>query len=211
MSRPVRFGGVDLLKMRLPTWRSRFVVLILLVGFGGLLARAGWLQLISNDFLKEQGAKRMERTLPLKANRGSVLDRNKVVLAKSVPAHAIWFDGKRAVNASDEQLEQLARVLGRDSERLIKRVRSEARRFVYLDRQVDPDVAEQVRRLKARAGFVQVHRACAHNRPPPWVGGEPLACAPARQWPATMPGTTVCRRPHHNTLASQMTAPSCRH
>lgn len=148
MSRPVRFGGGELLKMRLPRWRSRFVLLVLLFCFGGLIARAGWLQIVSNDFLKEQGAKRMERTLPLRANRGSLFDRNKVVLAQSVPAQAIWFDGQRIGAIDDQQIKSLAGLLDRDPFQLAKRLRGEKRRFVYLERQVDPDVAAKVRELK---------------------------------------------------------------
>lgn len=148
MSRPVRFGSGELLKMRLPRWRSRFVLLVLLISFGGLIARAGWLQIVFNDFLKEQGAKRMERTLPLRANRGSLFDRNKVVLAQSVPAQAIWFDGPRIAEITNDQIKALASLLNRDYAQLSKRLRGEKRRFVYLERQVDPEVAAQVRSLK---------------------------------------------------------------
>lgn len=156
MSRAVRYGGSEVLDMRLPAWRSRFVLVCVFLAFGGLIARAAYLQIISNDFLQQQGAKRLERTLPLHANRGSLLDRNMVVLAQSVPAQAVWYDGRRVVDASDESLRELAKVLGLRADRMIKQMRADSKRaFVYLDRQVDSDVAAKAKALKVPGiGFV---------------------------------------------------------
>jgi len=156
VSRAVRFGDSELLKMRLPAWRSRFVLVCIFVAFSGLIARAGYLQIVSNDFLQEQGAKRLERTLPLQANRGSLLDRNKVVLAQSVPAEAVWYDARRIGAAKDEELLKLAEILGLKPDRMIKQMRADNRRaFVYLDRQVDSDVALKARALKIPGlGFI---------------------------------------------------------
>ncbi len=156
MSKAVRFGGSELLEMRLPAWRSRFVLICIFLAFGGLIARAAYLQIISNDFLQEQGAKRIERTLPLQAVRGTLLDRNRVVLAQSVPAQAVWYDGRRMVDAKDEDLRKLAEILGLKPERVIKQVRGDSKRaFVYLDRQVDSDVAAKAKALKIPGlGFI---------------------------------------------------------
>ncbi|HEX4857230.1 MAG TPA: penicillin-binding protein 2 [Limnobacter sp.] len=156
MTKAVRFGGSDLLEMRLPAWRSRFVLICVFLAFGGLIARAAYLQIISNDFLQEQGAKRLERTLPLQASRGSLFDRNMVVLAQSVPAQAVWYDGRRIVDAKDEDLKKLAGVLGLKPDRMIAQMRKDSKRaFVYLDRQVDFDVAAKAKALKIPGlGFV---------------------------------------------------------
>ncbi|WP_275272063.1 peptidoglycan D,D-transpeptidase FtsI family protein [Limnobacter sp. P1] len=142
--------------MRLPAWRSRFVLVCIFLAFGGLVARAAYLQVISNDFLQEQGAKRLERTLPLQASRGSLLDRNMVVLAQSVQAQAVWYDGRRIVDAKDEDLRKLATVLGLKPDRMIAQMRKDSKRaFVYLDRQVDSDVAAKAKALKIPGlGFV---------------------------------------------------------
>lgn len=155
-TRAVKFGGSELLESRLPAWRSRLVLLGLFAGFAGLIARAAYLQIISNDFLQEQGAKRMERTLPLPAVRGTLMDRNNVVLAQSVPALTIWYDGRRIYDAPEDKLRQLADILGLKSDRLIKQVRGDAKRhFVYLDRQVDQDRVTKVKALKIPGlGFI---------------------------------------------------------
>jgi cell division protein FtsI (penicillin-binding protein 3) len=156
MSKAVRFGGSELLERRLPAWRSRFVLICFFLAFGGLIARAAHLQIISNDFLQEQGAKRLERTLPLQASRGSLLDRNMVVLAQSVPAQAVWYDGRRIGEAKPEDLRKLAAILGLKPDRMIQQMRADNKRaFVYLDRQVDFDVAAKARALKIPGlGFV---------------------------------------------------------
>jgi cell division protein FtsI (penicillin-binding protein 3) len=149
MSKAVRFGGSELLEMRLPAWRSRFVLGCIFIAFAWLIGCAAYRQIISNEFLQEQGAKRFERTLPLQASRGSLLDRNMVVLAQSVPAQAVWYDGRRMVNAKNEDLLELAKLLGLKSDRMIKQIRADKNRgFVYLDRQVDSEVAAKAKALK---------------------------------------------------------------
>ncbi|HEY1057871.1 MAG TPA: penicillin-binding protein 2 [Limnobacter sp.] len=157
MSKAVRFGGSEVLETRLPAWRSRLVLLGLFLAFGGLIARAAYLQIVSNDFLQEQGAKRMERTLPLPASRGTLMDRNNVVLAQSVPAQTIWYDGRRISQVPDAKLRELASVLGiKQPDRMIRQIRADAKKaFVYLDRQVDPDLANKARALKVPGlGFI---------------------------------------------------------
>lgn len=155
MTRGVKLGGSEVLEMRLPAWRSRFVLVCLLLGFVSLIIRAGYLQMVSDEFLQQQGAKRMERTLPLRANRGNLFDRNSVVLAQSVPAKAIWYDSRVTGKATDEQLKQLAALLKMDSARLIKRIRADKRHFAYLDRQVEADLSRKIKALKIPGlGFI---------------------------------------------------------
>lgn len=149
MSKSVRFGGSEVLQMRLPAWRSRFVLVSIFLAFGVLIAKAAYLQIISNDFLQEKGAQRFERTLPLQASRGSLLDRNRIVLAQSVPAQAVWYDGRKLDKVKDEDLRKLAVVLGVKPERMIRQMRAHSKRaFVYLERQVDFDVAMEAKALK---------------------------------------------------------------
>ena len=151
MSKPkaVRFGGSELLGRSLPAWRSRFVLLCLFLVFGGLIVRAGYLQVVSDEFLQKQGAKRMEMTLPLASVRGTLYDRRNRVLAQSVPAQTVWYDGRRVAAVSDASLRRLAVVLGMKPDAMIKKMRLDSKRaFVYLERQVEPDTAQKVKALK---------------------------------------------------------------
>ena len=106
----VQFHASPVLAIKLPAWRSRFVVFVLFAGFVALLARAVFLQLVSNDFLQTQGAMRYARTLDMPATRGKITDRNGAVLASSLPAFAIWAIPED-VDASPEKLLELARLL----------------------------------------------------------------------------------------------------
>ena len=158
MSRKSRMKGVQfhaspVLAIRLPAWRSRFVVFLLFAGFVALLARAFYLQLLSTDFLQTQGAMRYSRVLDMPATRGKITDRQGVVLASSLPAFAIWAIPED-VEATPDKLAALARLLNLPDAELKKRLSNEDRKFVYLKRQVTPEVADKVREL----GLSGIHR-----------------------------------------------------
>ncbi len=146
MSRGLPFAANPLLEVRLPAFRSRLVMLMVALAFIALLARAVYLQVISNEFLQRQGEVRYGRTVELPASRGKVLDRNGAVLASSLPARAIWASPED-FEATPEQIAQLARLLQVQEKDLRRLVGQDGRTFVYLKRQVDADVAAQVEAL----------------------------------------------------------------
>lgn len=145
MTRPVKFTRNALLTTKLPAWRSRFLMGLMATAFLALAARAVWLQTLSNDFLKRQGAIRVERTLEIPANRGKIVDRTGAMLASSLPAKAVWADPDD-VQATPEQRNRLARLLGMDRRELDRKL-AEDKTYVYLRRQVDADVAAKVAAL----------------------------------------------------------------
>ena len=69
--RGMSFSKSPVLKVSLPTWRSRVVLFFLFAAFMTLTARAMWVQGLSSEFLQKQGKSRYERTLELPATRGS--------------------------------------------------------------------------------------------------------------------------------------------
>ena len=147
MSRGVPFAANPLLEVKLPAYRSRLVMLLVALAFLALVIRAVWLQTVSNDFLQRQGESRYARTIELPASRGQVLDRNGVVLAKSLPARAVWASPED-FKATPEQLARLAKLLEMPERELRRRLADEDKTFVYLKRQVEAAVAEQVAELK---------------------------------------------------------------
>jgi cell division protein FtsI (penicillin-binding protein 3) len=133
-----------LLQVRLPAWRSRMLLFGLFCGFVALAGRAFYLQGgASTQFLQRQGEARYARTLNVAATRGTITDRNGVVLASSVPARGIWAVPDD-VDAGKRGLAQLARLLDVPSGELHRRLAADDRTFVYLKRQVDPDVAQRI-------------------------------------------------------------------
>ena len=147
MSRGVPFAANPLLAVKLPAYRSRLVMLLVALAFLALALRAVYLQTVSDDLLQRQGEVRYGRTIELPASRGQVLDRNGVVLAKSLPAQAVWASPED-LKASPDQLKRLATLLEMPERELRRRLADEDKTFVYLKRQVEASVAEQITELR---------------------------------------------------------------
>lgn len=138
-----RRSGTDLFAVNLPPWRSRLLLFGLFCAFGALTVRAFYLQGgWSTGFLLRQGEARYARTLKEAPTRGTIYDRNGVVLAASVPARGVWIDPE-TFDADARQQGQIARQLGMTPEELRRRV-SLDRKLVYLRHQIDPDVAQRL-------------------------------------------------------------------
>ncbi len=151
MSRSVPYSPNPLLRVKLPAYRSRLLMLLMALAFLALIGRAIWVQIVKQDFLQSQGEVRYGRTVELPASRGKVLDRHGQVLASSLPARAVWASpeeirtaGSRATPA---QLAELGRLLQMPVAEIERRLDAPGKTFVYLKRQVDADVAERVREL----------------------------------------------------------------
>lgn len=126
-----------------------YTVLVLFALLGSLLlARAADIQLLRDQFYRDQGDARHVRLVPVNAVRGAILDRNGEPLAISTPVDSVWGNPKEMLSRPD-RLPELAEILDLDAETLARRVsqRSE-REFVYLRRHVAPDIAERVDALE---------------------------------------------------------------
>ncbi|NHZ98361.1 penicillin-binding protein 2 [Massilia sp. CCM 8734] len=145
-SKGVSFSKSPVLAVSLPTWRSRVVLFVLFASFMVLAGRAVWLQTVSNEFLISQGKNRYERTIELPATRGRILDRNGQVLASSVPVKAVWAIPEDVLESPPEKLRALAALLTMSDAALRKKLDSD-RTFVYLKRQVEMPVIEQIAKL----------------------------------------------------------------
>jgi cell division protein FtsI (penicillin-binding protein 3) len=133
---------------QLPRLRAPIVFGMLLLLFLFLVGRSLYLQWIDNAFLQEQGSSRYSREIELPAHRGRIVDRAGEPLAISTPVKSIWaFSGR--VDATPDQLAQLARVLETTPKALAKKL-DEANDFVFLAKQVPPEVAERVAALKIK-------------------------------------------------------------
>ncbi len=141
----VRYATSPLLATKTPLWRSRLLVLAFGLGFMGLIGRAIFIQAIGTEFYLKQGESRYVRTFSLPARRGRITDRNGQILAASVPSPSIWAI-PRDVQATPEQLQALATLLGMAPSELSSRL-EESQSFVWLRRQVDTEVATQIKAL----------------------------------------------------------------
>jgi cell division protein FtsI (penicillin-binding protein 3) len=151
-------------------WRFVVVVTTILMVFVGLGIRAAYIQVVSPDLLIQQGDNRTLRTRVNPLHRGLIVDRNGQQLAVSVPVRAIWADPKAIAqsiqeehkkaqedptfdlqgkqNENTKRWQALAEVLGQNLGTLKEKVSNPEKRFVYLQRQVSPAMAEYVEELK---------------------------------------------------------------
>jgi cell division protein FtsI (penicillin-binding protein 3) len=150
MSRSVLYTSSPLLASKTPVWRSKFIVAGIALGFMGLGVRAAYVQVFSNDFYQRQGEVRFARTLELPANRGRILDRNGLILASSVPAASIWAIPEDVDASKPEvqaKLKDLARLTETPLATINARLSNEDKTFVWIKRQLDWDVGQQVMAL----------------------------------------------------------------
>jgi cell division protein FtsI (penicillin-binding protein 3) len=148
-SRSVAYTSSPLLASKTPVWRSKLIVAAIAIGFLTLAGRAAWVQVIANDFFQKQGEVRFLRTFELPANRGRILDRNGMLLATSVPAPSIWAIPED-VDRDRAKLAQLAKLLEMTPAELDKKLADEDKTFVWLKRQLDEPVAQQIAALDIR-------------------------------------------------------------
>ena len=143
----ISFSSTPNLVLRLPMWRSRLVLFLIFVGFTALVVRAIWVQGFGNSFYEEKGNKATLRSIEMPASRGKILDRNGEVLATSLLAKAIIaFPEAVPEDLPKEKLSQLARLLEIGEGELKKKLSSD-RTQIFLKRQVDLDVAKQIKEL----------------------------------------------------------------
>src|SRR6266849_1866703 len=139
----MNFAASPVLALTLPTWRSRFLLYVFIAGFALLLGRAVYLQGLNNDFLQAKGESRYSRVIEIPANRGRILDRNGEALAISTPVKSIWaIPGE--VHPGERQLARLGALLEMLPREIEKRLADTGRDFVFLKRQIPPEVAERI-------------------------------------------------------------------
>ena len=126
------------------TWRSHFLLTILLLSAVMLVWRMVDLHVLRHDFLQGQGNARSLRTVSMAAHRGMITDRNGEPLAISTPIDSIWAN-PQVLSLHRDRLPILAKTLGKDTDELQQLIGSKQKReFVYLQRHSHPDRVKQV-------------------------------------------------------------------
>ncbi|MDU2481390.1 MAG: peptidoglycan glycosyltransferase FtsI [Klebsiella sp.] len=135
------------------SWRFALLCGCILLALTFLLGRVAWLQVVSPDMLVRQGDMRSLRVQEVSTARGMITDRSGRPLAVSVPVKAIWADPKELHDAGgvtlDTRWKALADALNMPLDQLATRINTNPRmRFIYLARQVNPDMADYIKKLK---------------------------------------------------------------
>jgi cell division protein FtsI (penicillin-binding protein 3) len=167
-ARSLAYASSPLLASKTPPWRSRFLVVLVALGFTALFGRAVYVQIVASDFYLAQGERRFVHTVDLPASRGRILDRNGLILATSVASNTVYLNRKQ-YGATPVQRRQLLHLLGMTpaefNERLDTRLTE-----VVLKRQLSDDAWRQIRALgvkglRAEAGYTRSYpegEAAAH-------------------------------------------------
>lgn len=151
--------------VKLPAWRRRVLLIMLMSSFVVLLGRGLYLQGIHKNFLQEKGEARYSRNLTLSSCRGKILDRNGEILAMSLPVDSVYvnppdvkvsakveknpLEKAKAEQEIAEKFSKLAMLLEIDPKTLQKKIsKDEKRGFVYIKRRVPPDLAQKVMQLE---------------------------------------------------------------
>ncbi|NBQ84532.1 MAG: penicillin-binding protein 2 [Methylophilaceae bacterium] len=140
--------------IKLPQWRRRMLLVLVLLGFAALIGRAVYLQGVHRSFYQKQGDARYTRSLTLYAHRGMIKDRNGEPLAISSPVESIWANPADAT-AGKEQVAKLADLLELKSDEIQAKLSNQNRDFVYLKRRISPELANHIMALHIPGIYMQ--------------------------------------------------------
>jgi cell division protein FtsI/penicillin-binding protein 2 len=122
-----------------------FAILLAIV-----LGRFAQLQILQHQYWLERAQASQERTIELPPQRGSILDRNGVVLAVDIKAMAIAVDGINITNP-DAAISILIDELTLSRSELTSKVGRDSY-FTWIDRKVDFDKAQRIRDRARESG-----------------------------------------------------------
>ncbi len=143
---PIRTPVHTPVVVKLPAWRRRLLLVLVLLGFAALLGRAVYLQGIHKKFYQNKGNARYTRNMVLTSQRGKITDRHGELLAISSPVESVWASPPD-VEINDTQTKQLAMLLNLKEDAVKQKLASSEREFVYLKRRISPELAAKVMKL----------------------------------------------------------------
>lgn len=126
--------------------RLGLVMLCLALAAGLILVRAFDLQVIQASRLADLAAQEYYQTITLLPSRGAIYDRNLVELAVSVQVESVYAR-PRLIAHKDPSAAKLAQVLKMNKSEVLQSLNKDAP-FVWIKRQVEPDLAAQVAALE---------------------------------------------------------------
>lgn len=128
--------------------RLLFLMTVVVVLFFALAVKMGIIIFVQGDMLREKAIIQQTRDLVVSAKRGSILDCNGNVLAQSANAETVVLRPSEVKKGSvDAIVQKLAEMLDMDAAEVRKKATDEKKSEVWLKRQVDNDIADQLREL----------------------------------------------------------------
>lgn len=139
------------------SWRFYLLIILIVLIVMGLVARLINLTVFQQSFLLQQGNARVIREVNIPAFRGMITDRNGYPLAISTSVFSVWANPLEFSSDSEslKQLAQLLKIKSSTINTLIKRSADKKREFIYLKRELSPELAKQIKRLKIPGIYLQ--------------------------------------------------------
>ncbi len=129
------------IQIRIRIFAGLFVLMFLAV-----VSRACFLQIVHAPELQERADQQRSRVVKLAPQRGSIFDHNGEPLAVSLAAESLYADPV-LVTEPASAAEKLAKMLDSSQQELEKQLNSK-RRFVWLQRKMEPDLANKIKALR---------------------------------------------------------------
>ena len=132
--------------------RQRLIIALMVIGavLLGLIGRVAYLQTTEAGTLRSAATDQWTRSVTIPAQRGTVFDRNGAELAMSVPAVTVSINPKLIDNgqATVQILDDLLELSDEKSAELLAEIESKDRGFVFVQRQADADVGDELAAMK---------------------------------------------------------------
>ncbi len=115
--------------------------------WAGLIGRLFFLQVLKYDDYKAAVADNIERETTIKADRGTIYDRNMIQLASNITTYRVFIAPNRIENAEQAKLisENLSHILDVDYDMVYEKTQKEKRADETIKKNVDSDTADLVR------------------------------------------------------------------
>lgn len=129
--------------------RRKLLLGLIFFAMAVLVVRAFDLQIFKKYFLQQQAERQHVAAVSVSAYRGQIQDRHGEPLAISTPVQSIWVNPQQIKEEDKEKIGQIARLLKLPEKKMAARLNKKSnRRFVFLKRRVNPDLAEKVKAMK---------------------------------------------------------------
>ena len=140
--------------------RTKVLALGLAVWAFGILARLVQLQVFNHADLSEQVFRQNQARPEIVPERGTIYDRNEVILAQSIPAAAVYYNPALAGTSLEERMAPILKVqpylrLGaKDIDRIRGAIQNEVA-YIPVRRKLDEETAKQIESLRLPGIYAQ--------------------------------------------------------
>ena len=135
--------------------RKRTIILntIIIFSFAAVFLRLTDIMVLKNTFYSEKAKSQQIKTEDIQARRGNIFDRRGREVAINLELESLYCDPEEA-GTTPEKIVRLSSLLN-TAPKVIQAKLSQEKRFVWVDRKLSLDTAEQIRKLKMKGfGFM---------------------------------------------------------